>query len=79
MEMDTDDLILPSLSKKTGEIGDSFARENDERFFILLELLRRGKTIDELHELTKIHPVFSLILNAWLPLRKRFLRPIFPG
>ncbi len=80
LEMDTDDLILPSLSKKkTGELEILLQEKNDERFFILLELLRRGKTIDELHELTKIHPVFLAYFERMVALEKKIFETNLSG
>src|SRR5699024_7423538 len=45
-------------------------KADDERMFVLVELMRRGKTIEEIHELTKIDRLFLRKINHILELEK---------
>ena len=57
------DLQYPLLMEKTTEeLETMLAEQTDERFFILLELIRRGTSLESLHEKTKIDYLF---LNAF--------------
>jgi carbamoyl-phosphate synthase large subunit len=49
------DLNLPRLSDKSdGEICELLNSVTDHRLFVLYEALKRGKSVDTLHEITKI-------------------------
>lgn len=75
LEIDTNGLSLPHLAKKETEEMEALLKEqNDERFFIILELLRRGKTIDDLHEITKINSFFLSYFARMLSLEKQILQ-----
>jgi carbamoyl-phosphate synthase large subunit len=43
----------------TEKIKESIARPNDERLFALAEAFRRGITVDEIYQLSRIDPFFS--------------------
>src|SRR4051812_12209244 len=59
LEIDVYDLKLPSLANLSlSDLQKAVLEQTDERFFLLLELLRRGTTIEELHEQTKIDLFF---------------------
>ena len=48
-------LSLPSLKPlSVDELFVELDKRNDERFFVILELLRKGVAIEKIHELTKI-------------------------
>lgn len=58
-EVGLSDLNLPRLKAKTDfEIMQMLNTVTSERLFILYEALRRGATIDELHDITQIDPWF---------------------
>jgi carbamoyl-phosphate synthase large subunit len=43
----------------TDQIKERIARPNDERLFALAEALRRGITVDEIYQISRIDPFFS--------------------
>lgn len=78
LEIDTDDLILPQLAAmKTDELESLLKEQTDQRFFLILELLRRGKTIDELHQITKINHFFLAYFARMISLEKRIFETSF--
>ena len=59
LEIKANDLKLPVLEEKSlEELQTQMLEQTDERFFILFELLRRGVTIEVLHEQTGIDLFF---------------------
>ncbi|WP_108670065.1 carbamoyl phosphate synthase large subunit [Peribacillus acanthi] len=59
LELKVDGLSLPSLKGyEEKELFNKLQMADDERFFVLMELLRRGVSIQKLHELTKIDLFF---------------------
>ena len=69
LEIKLGGLKLPYLAKQsTQELVIAMDEANDERFFIILELLRRGMTKEEIHQVTKIDyfflHVFSRLIEA---------------
>ncbi|MCQ6274326.1 carbamoyl phosphate synthase large subunit [Bacillus sp. V3B] len=59
LEIDVHDLKLPALAQLSlDDLKKAVLEQTDKRFFLLLELLRRGVTIEELHEQTKIDLFF---------------------
>lgn len=71
LENEALDLQLPYLQKMSSQVLISkLLEQNDERLFILLELLRRGQEIEELHELTKIDPFFLAYLGKLVSLEQ---------
>ncbi len=55
LEIKVQDLEMSSLKTLSKEqLYVELAKQNDERFFILMELMRRGEEVNTLHELTKI-------------------------
>ncbi|MGG0719108.1 carbamoyl phosphate synthase large subunit [Robertmurraya massiliosenegalensis] len=64
LEIDVQDLQLPGLASLSSEqLVEKLLQQNDERLFILLELLRRDYDINELHELTKVDNFFLAYLK----------------
>ena len=67
LELKTNGLQLLSLKHLTvPELWEKLAEKSDERIFVIFEMLRKGVTIEEIHEETKIdyfflHSFFSLI------------------
>ncbi|QED47218.1 carbamoyl phosphate synthase large subunit [Cytobacillus dafuensis] len=59
LELHSIDLKMPDISNKTNDQLESLlAQQTDERFFIIFELIRRGYTLQALHEKTKIDYLF---------------------
>jgi carbamoyl-phosphate synthase large subunit len=55
LEIDNEDLVLPSLKVKSiDELKELMNGQTDERLFVIFELIRRGIDIQEIHEQTKI-------------------------
>lgn len=69
LELKTNGLQLSSLKNKTVlELWVKLAEKSDERIFVIFEMLRKGVTIEEIHEATTIDYFFlksfdSLIQN----------------
>lgn len=60
LDIDIDDLDDPKLTDLSKEdLDDGIIRAQDNRLFYLYEALKRGYTIDKLHEMTSI-PIFFL-------------------
>ena len=59
LEIDVNDLILPAFKKiENGDLQQLLLQQTDERFFVMMELLRRGISINELHDKTGIDLFF---------------------
>lgn len=75
LEVKVNDLQLPSLKEKSvAELQAQLLQGTDERFFILLELLRRGVTIEELHAQTGIDLFFLHCFKGMIEQEKEILR-----
>jgi carbamoyl-phosphate synthase large subunit len=69
LEIEVNDLQLPGLAAYTVEqLIKKLLEQNDERLFILLELIRRGSEIEELHQITKIDLFFLSYLKRLVAL-----------
>jgi carbamoyl-phosphate synthase large subunit len=65
-------LYLPELASHTDdELKQLLVRKDDRRFFAILELFRRGETIDTVHELTKIDRFFLHSFYHLIELEKK--------
>lgn len=65
-------LYLPELADKTNdELKQLLVRKDDRRFFAILELFRRGETIDAVYEWTKIDRFFLNSFYQLIELEKR--------
>ncbi|WP_368503759.1 carbamoyl phosphate synthase large subunit [Alkalihalophilus sp. As8PL] len=63
LEIKVEGLTLPSLKKMTeSELWDLVIKADDRRFFAIMELLRKGISINDVHEATQINLFF---LNAF--------------
>ncbi|MDM5213769.1 carbamoyl phosphate synthase large subunit [Peribacillus sp. NJ4] len=59
LELKTNGLQLASLKNKTvPELWGKLAEKSDERIFVIFEMLRKGVTIEEIHEATTIDYFF---------------------
>ncbi len=59
LELDVDDFLLSTASALSEqELKKRLQQPDDERLFLLAEGFRRGMTIEELHDLTRIDPYF---------------------
>lgn len=65
-------LYLPELADKTNdELKQLLVRKDDRRFFAILELFRRGETIDAVYEWTKIDRFFLNSFYQLIELEKK--------
>ncbi|WP_019153260.1 carbamoyl phosphate synthase large subunit [Robertmurraya massiliosenegalensis] len=72
LEIDVQDLQLPGLASLSSEqLVEKLLQQNDERLFILLELLRRDDKISQLHELTKVDEFFLSYLKRLVSVEDR--------
>lgn len=55
----------------TEELLSLVEKVDDRRFFILLELLRRGVSVDDIHQLTKITPYFLSVFESLVKLEQQ--------
>ena len=59
LEIGNGDLYLPYLEKETEtDLFERIVHPDDERIFVIAELLRRGITMEKIHELTKMDFLF---------------------
>ncbi|KOF09084.1 carbamoyl phosphate synthase large subunit [Planococcus glaciei] len=64
LDIPLDGFRLPTLSDMADAQLEKLAIEaDDRRLFVLLELLIRGKSTEQLHEMTAISPYFLYVLN----------------
>ncbi len=72
LEIDVNDLQLLGLEKlEINELQQLLHEQTDERFFVIMELLRRGISIHELHESTKIDLFFLQSFQEMIEQEKR--------
>ncbi|MFE4524770.1 carbamoyl phosphate synthase large subunit [Bacillus firmus] len=66
------DLISPVLSAKSADaLEELLLKQTDERFFTVIELLRRNYSLEALHSITKIDYFYLNILNEMVKLEKQ--------
>ncbi|WP_332634552.1 carbamoyl phosphate synthase large subunit [Halalkalibacter flavus] len=71
LELKTNGLDLPSVTKKSDEeLLHLVKHADDRRFFVLLELLRRGYSRQELHEFTGINAFFLQAFERLIQMEK---------
>lgn len=71
LEIDVLDLQLSGLGALTEQqLEEQLLEQNDQRLFVLLELLRRGKEISDLHKQTKIDLFFLSYLKRLVNIEK---------
>ncbi|MGJ7919572.1 carbamoyl phosphate synthase large subunit [Neobacillus sp. LXY-4] len=72
LEIDNEDLKLPSLAEKSvDELKQMMNGQTDERLFVIFELLRRGVDINELHADTKIDLFYLIRFKKLVELEKK--------
>ena len=64
LEIDTKDFFLPAAHQATDvELEDKLVHVQDDRLFYIAEAYRRGYSIEDIHELTKINDYFLDIVQ----------------
>ncbi len=81
LEISANDLKYPNLADESMDtLFGKLKEQTDERFFILLELIRRNVTLDELHALTKIDlfylHIFQRLINMELEISQSNLQAV---
>ncbi|SET30905.1 carbamoyl-phosphate synthase large subunit [Oceanobacillus limi] len=72
LDVETEDFWLASLlDVEEAELMDRLQKADDERIFVLAEVLRRGKSVDEIVEVTKIDRFFLTKLNKIIALERK--------
>ena len=75
LELKTNGLQLLSLKEKNvPELWEKLAEKSDERFFVILEMLRKGVTIEEIHEATKIDYFFLHSFASLINMEKQMAK-----
>ncbi len=71
LELQVNGLALSECEQySTNELLHLASEADDRRFFVLLELLRRGTTVEQLHDVTKVTPYFLTIMERLITLEK---------
>lgn len=71
LESNVDHLLIPSMSKLSDDVIEERIRvADDERIFIIAEALRRGRTIQEIHEWSAIDYYFLVKLEGIIKLEQ---------
>lgn len=69
------DLTIPGLKHKSvSELYAGMLEQTDERFFIILELIRREESLSSIHELTKIDLFFLHIFKRLIGMEKEIIQ-----
>lgn len=72
LEIESNDLQLPHLERQTvSQLMEMLKKQDDQRFFILLELIRKNVDTEELHQVTKIDHFFLSYLKKLVHLEKQ--------
>ncbi|PWU68929.1 carbamoyl-phosphate synthase large subunit [Gracilibacillus dipsosauri] len=59
LDISGEDFFLPKLTENTiEELTERLVKPDDERIYVLAEVLRKGMTVEEIHQLTKIDLFF---------------------
>ncbi|NEU29696.1 carbamoyl phosphate synthase large subunit [bacterium LRH843] len=78
LELKIDGLVLPALSKKTDdELWQLATQPDDRRFFVMLELMRRGASRKQLHEATEVNEFFLQTFERLISLEKEINETTF--
>ncbi len=71
LEIGLDSIYLPGIEKWTDEkLVLALDKATDERLFVVTEALRRGKTVEEIHNITQINNYFLYELEAMVKKEK---------
>ncbi|SET66670.1 carbamoyl-phosphate synthase large subunit [Salinibacillus kushneri] len=74
LEIGVDQLHLPFIhSLSNDQLQQQLAEASDERLFVIGEALRRGYSVEKLHEITHIHPYFLYEISAIIEYEKDLL------
>lgn len=81
LELKTIGYTLPKLKGvETFALKAMLVQQTDERFFIIMELIRRGVSIHEIHDQTKIDLFFLSIFQHLIQLEKKMIKqPLAPS
>lgn len=72
LEIGLNRMELPGLEKlPTKEIEELLYRQNDERLFVIAEALRRGISVDRIHDITKIDCFFLYKVQNIIVMERR--------
>ncbi len=78
LELKIDGLSLSSLKKKTEqELWELVQRPDDRRFFVILELLRRGASRDQLYKQTGITTLFLRVFERLVTYEQKIAATTF--
>lgn len=78
LEIKSNDLEFPALAQYNDEqLNKMLLQQTDERFFIVLELIRRGKDIKEIHDQTKIDLFFLHYFSKLILFEKQIAEDSF--
>ncbi|WP_058305816.1 carbamoyl-phosphate synthase (glutamine-hydrolyzing) large subunit [Gracilibacillus massiliensis] len=67
LEIGLDSLHLPGVEKLSEEeLHEALDKATDERLFVVAEALRRGMTVDQIHDITQINNYFLYELEAMI-------------
>ncbi|MDL4839998.1 carbamoyl-phosphate synthase large subunit [Aquibacillus rhizosphaerae] len=77
LDISAEDFWLESVTKLSmGELKARLVKPDDERIFILGEVLRQGLTVDEIFELTKIDRFFLIKLKKIIDIENKLMNEI---
>lgn len=80
LELKTNGLDFPSVTQKSNdELMNLVKHADDRRFFVLLELIRRGYSCEVLHEATEINAFFLKAFERLIALEKQSKELTFPS
>lgn len=72
LEINNCDLKLPGLELKSEEqLAEILSGQTDERFFVVLECIRRGFTLEQIHKATKIDLFFLQCFERLINIEKQ--------
>jgi len=75
-ELGLDSLDLPILAdKKVDELKEMLKTITDQRLFVVFEALKKGVTVEELHEITMIDPWFLRRVKKLIGVKANTTRP----
>ncbi|HEX6593870.1 MAG TPA: carbamoyl-phosphate synthase large subunit [Bacillota bacterium] len=78
LDIGTEELRLKNLTHLTeDELMDRLLDKDDERLFVIAELMRRGKTVEQLFAVTKIDRFFLVKLESLIRLEEELMNDKF--
>lgn len=74
LEIKGNDLTLPGLNDMSVEaLYTKMLEQTDERFFVILELIRKSESVTKIHDLTKIDLFFLHIFKRLIDMEKEIM------